>query len=65
MNSTTIQFLNDNSWLEEIDEFSDSIINDKKINSGNSQDALQTMKLIYKIYYNDIDWRKEYDILKP
>ena len=65
MNSTTIQFLNDNSWKEEIDEFSDSIINDKKINSGNSQDALQTMKLIYKIYYNDLDWRKEYDILKP
>ena len=65
MNSTTIQFLNDNSWKEEIDEFSDSIINDKKINSGNSQDALQTMKLIYKIYYNDIDWRKQYDILKP
>ena len=65
MNSTTIQFLNDNSWKEEIDEFSNSIINDKKIISGNSQDALQTMKLIYKIYYNDLDWRKEFDIKNP
>ena len=65
MNSTIIQFLDDNSWKEEIDEFSDSILNDKKIKSGTSLDALLTMKLLYKIYYNDKDWRKEFGILKP
>ena len=65
MNSTIIQFLDDNSWKEEIDEFSDSILNDKKIKSGTSQDALLTMKLLYEIYYNDKDWRKEFGILKP
>lgn len=65
MNSTTIQFLDDNSWKEEIDEFSDSILNNKKIKSGTSQDALLTMKLLYEIYYNDKDWRKEFGIPKP
>lgn len=65
MESTTIKFLQDNSWKEEIFEFADAIINNKKIESGSSSDALETMKLVFNIYYSDEDWRQMYDIKKP
>ena len=65
MESTTLKFLQDNSWKDEIFEFADAIINDKKIESGSSLDALETMKLVFNIYYSDEVWRMKYNILKP
>ena len=65
MGSNTIKFLQDNSWKDEIFEFADAIINDNKIESGSSLDALETMKLVFNIYYSDIEWRKKYKINKP
>ena len=65
MESSSIKFLQDNSWKEEIFEFADAIINNKKIDSGSSLDALETMKLVFNIYYSDEDWRTKYNILKP
>jgi len=62
MESTTIKFLQDNSWKEEIFEFVDAIINNKKIDSGSSYDALETMKLVFNIYYSDENWRNKYEI---
>jgi predicted dehydrogenase len=50
---------------EEIFEFADAIINNKKIESGSSSDALETMKLVFNIYYSDEDWRQKYDIEQP
>ena len=55
----------DPSWCSEIDEFIDCIINNKQVINGTSNDALQTMKLVYKIYYSDPSWRKKYDIPNP
>lgn len=55
----------DPSWCKEISVFADSILKDKPILSGTSDDALQTMKMIYKIYYSDTTWRKKYDIQNP
>tara|TARA_Y100001958_G_C21233599_1_gene559664 strand:+ start:222 stop:1268 length:1047 start_codon:yes stop_codon:yes gene_type:complete len=46
-------FKKDNSWKEEIEEFAEIIKKDKKVLTGNSFDALQVMKMIYKIYQND------------
>lgn len=65
METTTIKFLQDNSWKEEIFEFADAIINNKKIESGSSSDALETMKLVFNIYYSDEDWSQKYHIEKP
>jgi len=65
MESKTIKFLTDNSWKDEIYEFADSIINNKSIISGTSNDALETMKLVYSIYYNDKKWRNKFNIKKP
>ena len=55
----------DHSWAAEIDKFIDCIINDKQIINGNSDDALQTMKLVFKIYYADPSWREKYAISNP
>lgn len=65
MESRTVNFLQDNSWHDEIFEFADAVINDKPIESGTSKDALETMKLVYSIYYNDMDWRNAYHIKDP
>lgn len=65
MENITIKFLNDNSWRDEIYEFAEAVLHDKKIRSGTSHDALETMKLVYSIYYNDVDWRDKYQIENP
>jgi predicted dehydrogenase len=65
MESKTINFLQDNSWRDEIFEFADAVINDKPIESGTSKDALETMKLVYSIYYNDVNWRNQFTIKDP
>ncbi len=55
----------DPSWDEELSYFADCIINDRPIQSGSSEDALRTMKLVYKIYYADPLWRQAYNISSP
>ncbi len=62
MKSQSSKFLKDNSWEKEIFEFIECISLDKPIINGNSIDALETMKLVFKIYYNDEIWRKKYNI---
>ena len=60
-----IRYNNDPSWDEEIKSFLESIINDKDPENGTSMDALETMKLVYKIYYADNNWREKYKISNP
>jgi len=55
----------DPSWYKEISVFADSILTGQPVSSGTSYDALQTMKMIYKIYYSDIKWRDKYNIQDP
>ena len=56
---------NDPSWEEELNLFSMCIIDDTLIESGSSLDALNTMKLVYKIYYADPIWRETHGIKDP
>lgn len=65
MEARTIKFLQDNSWKDEIFEFADLIINDKDVVSGNSNDALETMKLVFEIYCSDEHWKKQFNISNP
>ena len=60
-----IHYDSDPSWEEEISRFTDCILQKKPIASGSSLDALNTMKLVYKIYYADPQWRKTYSIPNP
>ena len=62
---TTNSYLEDNSWKQEIDEFADIIINDKEVTNGNSKDALEVMKLVYKIYCSDKQWKDKFQITDP
>lgn len=55
----------DPSWEEEINRFAECIMTDQPIESGSSLDALNTMKLVYKIYHADPEWRRAYSIANP
>ena len=55
----------DPSWEEEINRFVQCIRNDEPIQGGSSLDAFNTMKLVYKIYYADPEWRKAFSIANP
>ena len=65
MERKTIKFLEDNSWKDEIDEFASAVINNNPVKTGTSYDALETMKLVYSVYYNDLKWRKKFKINNP
>lgn len=55
----------DPSWEEEINRFAECILTKQPVGSGSSLDALNTMKLVYKIYYADPAWRQAYSIPNP
>jgi len=55
----------DPSWDEEISAFAHSVLSDKPVRSGTSEDALRTMQLVFKIYFADPTWRRTYDIPDP
>ncbi len=59
------RYNNDPSWDKEIKCFFEAITHDKVPENGTSQDALETMKLVYKIYHADSEWRQKYDIADP
>ncbi len=52
----TFRYNKDYSWKEEISEFVDIVIKDKKVVNGNSNQALEVMKMVKNIYKNDKDW---------
>ncbi len=58
----TINYLEDNSWRDEIDEFASVIVDGKPVVTGTIQDALETMKLVYRIYAADPEWSLKYSI---
>lgn len=60
-----IRYNRDPSWDDEIKVFAECIIRNTPVTMGSSDDALQTMRLVYHIYYADPDWRAKYGILNP
>jgi len=61
----TTCYNNDPSWEKEINVFADCILHNKTIVSSSSDDALQTMKHVYRIYYSDKEWQKKFSIPNP
>ncbi len=59
------RYNHDPSWDAEIAAFATSILSDTPVQSGTSDDALRTMRLVFKIYYADPKWRETYDIPNP
>lgn len=60
-----IKYLEDNSWRDEINEFAEAVLKNVPIKNGTSKDAFNTMKLVYRIYYSDENWRETYNIESP
>ncbi len=60
-----ITYLNDDSWRDEINEFADAIVNGGEIRYGSSGEAMRTMKLVYRIYSADPEWKAAYQIPSP
>lgn len=60
-----VTYLEDNSWKDEIEEFANSVINRKPVSVGSSREALEIMKLVYRIYWADPEWRSAYKIQNP
>ena len=48
-----VYFKKDISWKKEIDEFANVLLRKGKIINGTSKEALEVMKMVYKIYKND------------
>lgn len=44
---------NDNSWMDEIDEFVECLVEDRAISNGGVEDAVKTMDLVQRIYNSD------------
>ena len=59
------RYNHDPSWKKEVDIFVESILKNKPIKQGNSEDALRTMQLVFDIYYQDKRWREKFDIPNP
>jgi predicted dehydrogenase len=55
----------DPSWDEEVNRFASCILDGTVVGSGSSEDALNTMRLVYKIYHADPQWREKYAIPDP
>lgn len=54
------KYLEDNSWRDEIDEFADAILRNGNILQGGPEQALETMKLVEKIYDADPAWKADH-----
>jgi len=52
----------DNSWRDEINVFAKAITENLPVENGSSWDALQTMKMVYKIYCADSVWKNKYNL---
>jgi predicted dehydrogenase len=58
----SIRYNEDNSWRDEINLFAKVIVENLKVENGSSWDALQTMRMVYKIYCADSKWKEKYNL---
>lgn len=60
-----LYFYEDRSLDDELKYFVDTIKYDNKVINGSSFDALQSMLLVYRVYWDDKKWRSKFKIKKP
>ncbi|HEX9702386.1 MAG TPA: Gfo/Idh/MocA family oxidoreductase, partial [Rhodospirillales bacterium] len=58
----TRRFNRDPSWADEVAEFADTVLDDRPVRSGSSEDAFRTMQLVYRIYCADQDWKNRWGL---
>jgi len=60
--ATHESYLEDHSWRDEVNEFANLVVENKKVINGNSQEALKVMELVQQIYLADNEWQKKFDL---
>jgi predicted dehydrogenase len=58
----TTRYNHDPSWADEVAEFADAVLNDRPVANGSSADALETMRLVYRIYCADASWKARWGL---
>jgi hypothetical protein len=58
----TTRYNRDPSWESEIEEFAEAISKDLVIVNGSAEDALKTMRLVYRIYCADPEWKAKWGL---
>lgn len=58
----TTRYNIDNSWANEISEFTNAIVDNSDIHHGTIEDAFRTMSLVYKIYCADLAWKAQWKL---
>jgi len=56
----TFKYSDDQSWADEVEMFINKCKEATTKAFTNSQDALQTMELVYDIYNSDLEWKSKY-----
>jgi len=58
----TTRYNRDPSWADEIAEFADAVLRGGTVAAGSSDDALETMRLVYRIYCADSVWKARWGL---
>ena len=58
----TTRYVYDPSWEDEVAVFAEAILSNRPIESGSARDAFETMKLVYRIYCADPEWREMWNL---
>lgn len=58
----TRRYNRDPSWADEVAEFADAVLNGRSVANGSSDDALRTMRLVYRIYCADTEWKARWSL---
>ena len=61
----TTHYDTDPSWADEIAEFADALLDGAVIENGTPEEALKSMRLVYRIYCADADWRARWNLAAP
>ena len=56
----TTRFNTDSSWEQEVDDFATGLRAGERAVSGSADEALKTIRLVYRIYDADPDWRAQW-----
>ena len=57
-----VNYLNDNSWRDEINEFAACIREGRDVETGSVMDGYRSLDLVYRIYRADDSWASRYGI---
>lgn len=59
---TRVNYLNDTSWKDEVNEFAECIMKNQDVVTGSLDDGYRTLDMVYRIYKADSSWKEKFNI---